>query len=93
MRPMLHLCHVKNIEFTVHTSLILTFDLCRELYKGMSVSMILDESSESVDSEDAEHMKVRRVIVKPDGGPFIINHGIATLLANASPLYRQSFVS
>lgn len=66
MRPMLHLCHVKNIEFTVHTSLVLTFDLCRELYKGMSVSMILDESSESVDSEDAEHMKVRRAIVKPD---------------------------
>ena len=50
-----------------HTSHVLTFDLCRELYKGTSVSMILDESSESVDSEDAEHMKVNRAIVKPDG--------------------------
>lgn len=59
-----------------YTSLVLTFDLCRELYKGMSVSMILDESSESVDSEDAEHMKVSRAIVKPDGGPFTINPGV-----------------
>lgn len=40
--------------------------------------MILDESSESVDSEDAEHMKVRRAIVKPDGRPFIRNPCVTT---------------
>ena len=59
------------LKFTVHTSIILTFDPCRELYKGMSVSMILDDSSESLDSEDTEHMKVSRAVVESDAE---VNH-------------------
>ena len=43
---------------------MMTFDLCRELYKGMSVSMVLDDSSESIDSEDSEHMKVGGILTK-----------------------------
>jgi len=45
-------------EVWLQACCILTFDLCRELYKGMSVSMVLDDSSESIDSEDSEHLKV-----------------------------------
>ena len=82
------------LKFAVHTSLTLTFDLCRELYKGMSVSMILDDSSESLDSEDTEQMKVSRTVVESDVEIITTNRDVLVYPTHTLHLCcRQSFVS